>query len=235
MKKIVYYQMLISFLLILSGAVMAKPMTKNKLNHVIFKVSQQEWVKTELPKVKITIDAAASEEDLANVRGQIMSNLSKIAGATWHITKFMPRQDNTGLKRLTVMAEGRLTQKDLVNIYKKAQNVSKPGSNYKITSISFTPSDSSLEAAKLKIRGLIYQQVEQEVASLNKQFPKQNYSVFKIDFLGLQNSSMPVRAYGQNKPYNINTTSFISEVIVNNLVKLTAVVDLASNRDIASD
>jgi hypothetical protein len=198
------------------------------LDQVIFQVSAQEWAKTDTALVHVSIDAALSESNLAAMREQIMGNLAKIAKADWQITQFQRSKDRSGLEQLKVRAQARVPEQALTKINSQAEAVSKPGTTYRVDDVDFTPSLPEMEMVNTKVRQKIYQQINAEIAQLNKDFAGKQYTVHQIDFTGM---GFPVgKAKQERADMQLMVQGAPVALSVGNKVVLSAVVVVAAKR-----
>ena len=212
----------------MAGDIVAPPLALDK---VVFNLSAKQWVTTQKAELKVSINVTLNNADLIKARAEIMNSLNKIAKGEWHLVEFDRSQDSSGLEKLSVLAQVRVEQTALTDIYQHAKSVSVPGAKYEISSIEFKPGLDEIQAARATIREQLYQQVQDEILRLNKVYPSQNYSVNNLVFLEGENPLNPPRAY-QAKEMNtmaMAQAAPVSLTISNELI-LTAVVEVASHR-----
>ena len=201
------------------------------LDKVMFRVAAKQWVSTQTALLTVTINATLTDADLVKVRTNIMSKLAKIAAGEWHLIQFDRSQDSSGLEKLNVTAQIRIEQGNLTTIYQNAKAVSKPGENYQVGSIEFKPSLDELQQVRAQLRIKLYQQVNDELAQINKVYNGQKYSLNNLAFvedgepIQLRNAStremVMVAGAGSSSP----------PLSVSNELTMTAVVEAASNRE----
>ena len=166
------------------------------LDRVLFQISTKQWVTTQTAQLTVSINATLNNADLVKARADMMVSLNKIAKGDWHLTEFDRSQDSSGLEKLFVQAQVRVDQATLTDIYQNAKTVSTPGTKYKVSGVDFKPSLEETQAVRAKIREQLYQQVNEEIARMNKAYPMQNYSVSNLVFAeGGDNVPQPPRAY----------------------------------------
>lgn len=205
---------------------------KFRLDHVKFQLTSKAWVSTTTAKVSVSVNATLNDTSLVEARNNIMSNLDKIAQGKWHITAFNRSQDSSGLERLYVTAEARVPEQSLTKINTLAKSVSQPGARYRIQNIDFTPQLSEVEKVKARVRETIYSQANDEITRLNKQYPKQKYSLHGVVFLGPNVAMMLPRAKTKRMNTMVMAAQAAPSIAVSNEVKLTALIDVASDRNI---
>lgn len=203
---------------------------KLALDDVNFQLMAREWVSTQSAVVQVNINATLSNTDMVKSRDEIVANLAKIAAGEWHITQFDRTQDSSGLEKLNVLAEARILQTNLANIYTNSKSVSRPGANFSVVSVEFKPSLEELQLAKNKLRERLYQQVQDEVGRLNKVYTEQHYSVHHLFFIE-GDLPMPLE-YARKASANIMlaATSPAAPLVLSNELKLSVMVTLSSNR-----
>lgn len=216
--------------LFISNAAWAKPCPcPPPLDQVAFSLSAQEWAKTDTAKITVVVNAALNKTALAQMREQIMGNLNKIAKGNWHITDFERSLDSSGLEKLYVEAEARVSESALTNVNAQAKSISRSGMDYKVQNVDFTPSLADIEKVKESLRKTIYREAQAEIKALNELYPNQSYSLHGVRFGemmvsggGVRTQMMMVTGAAPRANVSVNTVS--------SLITLTADVDLASER-----
>lgn len=201
------------------------------LDKITFQTSAKQWVTTQSALLSVAIDVTLTNADLVKARADILSNLNKIATGDWHLLSFDRSQDSSGLEKINVQAQVRVNQTALTDIYQSAKSVSKPGAQYTISGIDFKPSQDEVQTVRAAVRKELYQQVNDELARINKAYPNQNYSVSNLVFIDGDNPQPPV-AY-QGKAMNtlmVQSSMAPAPLSVSNELILTAVVEVASDR-----
>lgn len=201
------------------------------LDKIFFQMSSKQWVTTQTALLSVSINVTLNSADLVKARADIMDRLAKIAKGEWHLIEFNRSQDSSGLEKLYVLAQARVDQSALTAIYQNAKSVSLPGAKYEISGVEFKPSLEETQLVKEKIRTQLYQQVNDEIARVNKVYPLQNYSVSSLVFVEGEGVSEP-RPY---KAREMNAVAMASvaapaPLSVSNELVLTAIVEVASNR-----
>lgn len=234
MKK----QVAIAVLGILSGLANAvEPPQTLVMDKVIFQVSAKQWVTTQSVLLTVNINATLTNADLVNARAEIINNLNKIAKGEWQLTQFDRSQDSSGLEKLYVMAQARVLQAGLSDIYKNAKGISKPGASYEINRIEFKPSLEEVQQVKAQLRERLYEQLSAELGRLNRIYTNQNYSLNRVFFYEGEQAQPLARAdqTGEIKPMAmaVNARGAPAPALaltVSNELILSAMVELASNR-----
>ena len=203
------------------------------LDRIFFQVSAKQWVTTQSALLGVNINVTLSSADLVKARADIMDSLNKIAKGDWHLLEFDRSQDSSGLEKLFVQAQVRVDQSALTDIYKNAKAESAPGAKYEISNVDFKPSLEETQAVYAKVREQLYQQINDEMARMNKAYPTQHYTVSNVIFASGDNPQIQPRAY-QAKEMNamVMTAGAASTptLTVSNELILTAMVESASNR-----
>lgn len=201
------------------------------LDKIDFQLSAKQWVTTKTALLGVNINVTLNNADLVKARSDIMERLNKIAKGDWHLVQFDRSQDSSGLEKLFVQAQARVGQEVLTDIYQNAKTVSLPGAQYEISSVDFKPSFEETQIVLTQIRQRLYQQVNNELARINKAYPTQNYSVSNLVFVDGNNPPQP-------RPYQakeMNTMLAVAApaapaLTVSNELILTAIVEVAANR-----
>lgn len=197
------------------------------LNQVIFPVSMQAWVSTKSARVIVGMNAALKSTDVGKLRDNLFNNLQRIARVDWHITQWTRMKDSTGLESIVAQAQARLPRESLDHIRSKLEKLSKPGTQYNLVNIYFTPSLAAVEKTKMMLRQKIYEQINSELASLRKIYPDQSFSVHEINFYGT-----PIKAISNQFKAARTATEFVAPesvgMAVSKRIQLNASVVLAS-------
>lgn len=203
------------------------------LDKVMFQLSEREWVSTQTALLTVAVNATLGKADLVKAREDIMANLKKIADGSWQITQFDRSQDSSGLEKLYVAAQSRISQASLTNIYQNAKAVSKPGESYEVNGVEFKPGLEEFQQAKASLRERIYKKVNDEIARLNKVYTTQAYSLNNIVFYE-GDFAVPMQKSFQSNRMAMAAVAPAPAVTVSNELILGALVELASNRSEAS-
>jgi hypothetical protein len=217
-------------IVILSSSAFAEPapfVAPHVLNNIQFQLSARDWVTTDSALLKIHISATLTNTDIVKAHQHILEQLNKIAKGDWQIVQFNRGQDNSGLEKLEVDAQIRVAQNILSNVYQQMKAVSHPGENYSVSIIEFKPSFEEMQQAKNHLREKLYQQVVQELESINKLYPSQQYSVQHLEFIEDPQLMMP-KAQVENMV--LSSMPNQAPMKTNNELYLTVMVDVASNR-----
>ncbi|KTD13644.1 hypothetical protein Lgra_0779 [Legionella gratiana] len=208
------------------------PQPQLVLDKIDFQLSAKQWVTTQTALLGVTINVTLSSADLVKARADIMERLNKIAKGDWHLIQFDRSQDSSGLEKLYVQAQARVSQEVLTDIYQNAKTVSSPGAQYEISSVDFKPSFDETQVVLTQIRQRLYQQVNDELDRINKAYPNQNYSVSNLVFVDGNNPPPQPRPY-QAKEMNTMIAAAVPAapaLTVSNELILTVIVEVASNR-----
>ncbi|KTD58002.1 hypothetical protein Lsai_1524 [Legionella sainthelensi] len=208
------------------------PQPQLVLDKIDFQLSAKEWVTTQTALLGISINVTLSNADLVKARADIMERLNKIAKGDWHLVQFDRSQDSSGLEKLYVQAQARVSQEVLTDIYQNAKTVSLPGAQYEVSTVDFKPSFEETQLVLTQIRQRLYQQVNDELDRINKAYPTQNYSVSNLVFVDGNNPPPQPRPYQAKE---MNTMLAVAAptapaLTVSNELVLTAVVEVAANR-----
>jgi len=217
--------------LAVAGDIFPPPLVLDK---VVFQISAKQWVTTQKAILSVNINVTLNNADLVKARADIMNSLNKIAGGEWHLVEFDRSQDSSGLEKLYVMAQVRIEQSALTDIYQNAKSVSVPGAKYEVSNVEFKPGLEEIQAVRAKIREQLYQQVNEEIVRMNKAYPTQSYSVSNLVFV--EGEAHPVqapRAYQAKEMNMVMGAAASPPLAVSNELVMTAMVEAASNRKVA--
>lgn len=165
------------------------------LDKVSYQLSVDQWATSTTAKVTVSINATLEDAQLNTINSTIMANLEKIAGnVEWHITQFDRSKNQSGLEQLYAQAEARIPENALSDLRKNAKNISKPGAEYSIDAIDFSPSAAEIEKVKEDLRAQVYAKVQAELQRLDNVYPNEKFHLHSIDFSGSSPEPMPMRA-----------------------------------------
>ena len=198
------------------------------LDTISFQLSAERWVETQSAMLRMTVHATLAHSDIVRVRNNIMEKLQHIAKGQWHVTNFTRSQDSSGLETLTVKAEARVNPSVLTDVYQLADKSSKPGESYQVTSIEFKPSLAEINTQKNKLRHNLYQQINNEIQLINKQYKNQQYSLYQ---LVLTDGNQAPDTVKNSRQINLMAVSVNAPPLsVQNKLSMQAYVTIASNR-----
>ncbi len=153
---------------------------------VTLNLAVEDWIQTQTAVVNMLIDAAINSNTVPGAREDVTALLNNVVpGAEWKILRFDRSRDSAGLERWQVLAEARLTDKQLSGLHDKAQKASAPGKQIRVAGIRFTPTLAERESAEAKLRAQIYKRVAEEIAALKTSFPDRIYRPGTISFNGM--------------------------------------------------
>jgi hypothetical protein len=200
------------------------------LDKVVFNVSAKQWVSTQTALVTVNVNATLTNADLVKARGDIMTRLAQIAAGEWHLTQFDRSQDSSGLEKLFVEAQVRIPQASLTDIYHHAKDVSKPGATYTVNGVEFKPSLQEIQKVKAQVRDSLYQQVNDELARMNKVYPNQNYTVNRLYILDGDSIPQPKAYQAREMNTMVMASAQAPSLAVSNEIVMSAMVEAGSNR-----
>lgn len=217
MKKLSILILLLGGMGMLSESVFAD--TSPLLNNVSYQVTEQQWVKASKATAVISINATVSDQNIASLRQSILKNLQQIAQGDWHITQFNRNKTSSGLESIQAQAQIRLPANQFDQINSRVKKVSRAGQTYTVADLNFNPSPEDIASTQFALRNKIYKDIQTELSSLNKEFPKSHYFVHQIHF---QSGGISPRAMVLAK----TATPSVSQQVT-----LTAQVTLSSTVD----
>lgn len=202
------------------------------LDTIELQMAAKQWVNTQTALLSVDINATLSDTDLVKTRSDIMEKLAKIAPGDWHLIRFDRSQDSSGLEKLYVQAQVRISQTQLTNLYQNAKAVTKPGATYEVSSIEFKPSLEEIQQVRNQLREKLYQQTNDELARVNKVYSTQHYTLYHINFF--EGDNVPVMPMKRLQAAEINAMAApmiaTPPLTVSNELIMTALVQLASVR-----
>jgi len=199
---------------------------------VTLQLQDEQWVTTNTAEVIVGIDATLDKLGLLQAREEVLKNLTQLAKTDWHLTEFSQMPNESGLEQLHISAQARIPEASLAGLRDQAKALSKPGLTFRILAINFVPSLTEIENAKALLRTAFYIAAQDEVARLNKAYPKQTYTIHSINFNDGP-PPVPMNAYvalagdGMSKPKSAATVLAVSTKI-----QMTANVELTANNTI---
>lgn len=159
---------------------------------VSFDLAAEDWVPTDTARVTVVADSAASGDDAGAARSDLLAGAATLASkAHWTIVNFDRMQDTAGLERWHAVLEARLTAAQLTGLAERAKTASKPGRQFRLGVIDFTPTLAETEAVKARLRADIYKQAEAELAAAKSAFPGRTFRIGGIYFSETPQPPMP--------------------------------------------
>lgn len=227
MKKVFLNMMALVFCMIstLALAIADNQPTKPPLSMVSMQLYAEGWVDTTEAKITVNVNAAVNSDGLAAVRETIQNQLNQIAKAQWRITQFQRQRDNAGLDRVMIQAEARVPEAELNNVSETVKKLSKPGQQFDVLDIDFTPSNTAVETAKDKVRKSIYQMANDELTRLNELNQDYPYQIFQIDFI--DTSVQPEPLMMANRKLAASAQVAAPEIAVSGKIEMNARVVFA--------
>ena len=160
---------------------------------VSFDVAAEDWVPTDTAWVTVVADSAASGDDVGAVRSNLLAGAATLAPkAHWVIVTFDRMQDSAGLDRWHAVREARLTAAELAGLADRAKTASKPGRQFRVGVIDFSPTLAETEAVKTRLRAEIYKRAEAELAALKAAVPNRSFRIGGIYFSEVPEPREPV-------------------------------------------
>lgn len=153
-----------------------------QFNTIHYQTSVEQWVTTKTALVTIGVDASLNQTGMDNMQQQVSDSLKSLASdINWQMTDYERTQDASGLERVHIEEQARLTADQLTNLRTKTDTLSKPGIKYSIIDIQFTPSLAEIQVAQDNLRSQLYSKVKQEIELLNKNYD-QTFYVHDLEF-----------------------------------------------------
>jgi hypothetical protein len=156
---------------------------KSTLSLIRFPVSAEIWVKTQTPLVTVAVAASVKPQEVASFSGQVSKRLNQLAKADWRVTQFNRSQDQSGLEKIELLAQARLSEAALSEVSNRIKTISESGQQYQLNDIQYTPTLVELEQAHAQLRAQIYALAKAEEKKLANAFSGQHYRIYQIEFL----------------------------------------------------
>ncbi len=153
----------------------------SKLNYVAFTATAERWVTAKDALVTMGIDANLNEADLSTLQKDVMAKLKTLnQQAKWRITQNYRRQDQSGLEKVHIEAQVRLTESQLTGLREAASKLSKPGFKVNVLNIEYRPTNAEIETVKSQAREDLYQRIKTEIGRLAQIYPNQIYFIHQL-------------------------------------------------------
>ncbi len=179
--------MVIAIFLSLSGV---SPADEVKGGVITLTLSHEQWVMAETARVVVNVSSIGKEEEMAGIRLEVLKTLERLAQTEWHITSYQRSRDQTGLTRFNLVAEGRVPEKGLNNLYQRAEELSRAGLQLRVMEIDYSPTVEEMENAMAEARRRIYERAFFEAENASK-ILRTKCRVLEVNFLGEETT--PVR------------------------------------------
>ena len=195
---------------------------------IYYQVNREAWVKTTSARVDVAINMTLGREGLAKARKTMLDTLQILGKVDWQLTNFNRYRDQSGLEQISATATARFAENGLDGLRERAHDVSKPGSNYSVSQIDFTPSLSEVESARSALRLEVMDAVKHQLAEVKKLYPDQNYQITSLNFqvnevspmmqaprmMKMAGASMDVQEGGSAAPLSISQKVIVSANVV---------------------
>ena len=207
------------------------------LNKITVNLSTEHWITSDTAKVTISVNATLQSEGLAELQQKILTDLNSVHEGDWRITNYYRSQDQSGLERANIQAEGRLPASSLTDIRQKAKDLSKPGEKFTISNIDYSPSFAEMNKAKAEMRDALYKNAIKELATINSLYPSQHYEVNNLVVVSAgMERMMPAynKAMARGVTMMADSTSVASKggsMSVSQRLELSALVTFAASFD----
>ena len=183
----------------------SQPNDSSKLNYVAFTVTAERWVTAKDALVTMGIDANLNEADLSTLQKDVMAKLKNLnQQAKWRITQNYRRQDQSGLEKVHIEAQVRLTELQLTGLREAANKLSKPGFKVNVLNIEYRPTNAEIETVKSQAREDLYQSIKTEIERLAQIYPNQIYYIHQLTITEDNIAPLP-----RPKLATVDTTGFI--------------------------
>lgn len=160
------------------------PLLPKPDDEIVLQLQQEDYVTAKTARIVLNVTAAQKGSDAAGVRQDMLNTVAKLyKDTTWRVTSFNQSQDGAGLVRWDAQLEARLPESALGKLEETAQKISKPGLQFRIGEVDFSPTLAEQEDGVSKLRTQIYQRVQEELARINTQFKGRTYRVARVDFV----------------------------------------------------
>ena len=196
------------------------------LPSIVYQINREAVVKTTTAEVTVVINSVVDSSHYDKARQDMLTRLQQLLSGDWRVTQFDRQQDQSGLERVIARASLRTEESRLSGIRDKAKNVSRPGQQYDVERIDFTPSVAEVEAARTQLRLAMIQEVNTQLVEINKQFSGQPYRLQRLSFVGeWPMTPQPQAAMArQNKLFMAVSTA---PMPVSQTIQLSAMVDFS--------
>ncbi|MEM7827740.1 MAG: hypothetical protein QW561_00215 [Candidatus Aenigmatarchaeota archaeon] len=199
-------------------------------SEVVFELKQSGWVKAKTVKVTVNLTLLTKEENTAKLRKEALTALQDLLKTDWRITSYHRAQDSSGLLRINVVAEARVEEGIIGDIYRKARETSKPELQIIVADISYTPSPDEVQEAMGRLREQAYRRVVEEVKRLDA-VTGLKWRIWSIDFT----SAKPVPVYREIMKEEAVATPMVASFEKEDRIEIRARVVLRPEQDIQKD
>jgi hypothetical protein len=217
-------------LLFIAATAIACDCNGRPLDLVTMQLQTEAWAKTTTPNVSVNIDATLDKVNVSQIREEIMGKLAKIDKDDWQISSFNQTQNESGLEEIHAIAELRMNESTLANLQTLVKDITRPGLNFKVANIDFSPAVDDLEKARAQLREKIYAMVTAEIDKLEKAYAGQKYTIHIINFnpevapvaMAMADGNFMVRGAARSDKF----AQKIPMLTVSTKVRMTAAVEL---------
>lgn len=192
-------------------------------NKIVYQMAEQGWVITHNAEVSVTVDAAMPASKTAAVYQEILSALNKLVPPSrWYITNIQRNQNQAGLEQLHLTAMARVPQSVTNDLREKLNALNKSGIKYQLSNVDASPDLTTIEATKARLRLRLLQQVNRQLAMINKLYPGQHYFIHLVSFVPMSFANR------QANRINLHTMVMPQTPQVGNKLQVNAIVVFAA-------
>ena len=216
-----------------SAQVLQEPIIQD---NITLQLVAEEWLTAQGAEVDLQIVALFNESERSNVRSEVNKKLNQLSKKDdWVVTSFRrvdAGQSASGLESWTVRAQGRLMDKEIDNLQKNIDKLSRPGFKIAVSRLYFTPTLTEKEQHNALLRQKIYILAQQEINNLEAVFKDRDFRIGRIDFTQMMVDQRPV-AFAMQKDqmlekYKQTRDSGQESLNVSKKIQMSATVHLSS-------
>jgi hypothetical protein len=132
------------------------------------KVREHEIVPTDTVRVNVKATLSVTPEQADRVKATLAEALAKIVDGHWDISRVLRREDAAGMERVVAVATVRARETAASGLVARLQKAGRSGFKLELLDIAYRPPREAIEAARQRLRKLVYQRAVEETALLNQ-------------------------------------------------------------------
>ncbi|MFZ4576155.1 MAG: hypothetical protein ACOYN0_17355 [Phycisphaerales bacterium] len=132
------------------------------------KLTEQETVTTDTVRVNVKATLSVTPEQAERVKTTLEEALAKILETRWEISKALRREDAAGMEQVMAIATVRVKEAAASGLVARLQQASRSGFKLELLDIDYRSPREAIDAAKQRLRKLVYQRAVEEAAVVNQ-------------------------------------------------------------------
>lgn len=144
-------------------------------------LSVEDTIKSDNATLTVTVEMVLHEKTSEQAQTEITTGLNGVVVGEWEVINIHKYNDSSGLEKWNVAAKIRVPEKSLSDLSNKCRAVSKPGLQFKVKNVDYTPTTNEYEGFYQILRRQLYAKINEEIALL-KEMTSRVYRISSLNF-----------------------------------------------------